>query len=224
MALSICRMTDVFPAEQAAVCWEEYEADGLQSYITHIICTELKVKFTQGKVKHTHTRTTGHYAQSILHARSQINIPKPPHVCVCACAQTRARNAQAGHADEAVAASGLRQMMDGRELMTVLGGCSLLFFSSLTPPSAVSHTLFVSLPPSLSVPSYKSTSLRWWVMEGGSVLPPLFLSATQGVGIFPSSPTALDPVQFIDTRWGSWGWGRGTRRRKETQTDMGWDG
>lgn len=81
---------------------------------------------------------------------------------------THARSVQGGGADEAVAAFGLRQMMDGRELMTVLAGCSLPFLF-LPHPSPYSVSSALSLPVSLCVSLPPHTSMS------KSPHPPTFL-------------------------------------------------
>lgn len=64
---------------------------------------------------------------------------------MCPCTHTPTElNTEGGDADEAVSAVGLRQMMDGRGLMTVLGGCSLPHPPLLSLPLALFPCCFYS--------------------------------------------------------------------------------
>ena len=91
--------------------------------------------------------------------------------CLCMCTCT---HIMYGHADEAVAANGWRKMMDGRCLMTVLGGCSL------------SYIFTVNLSGCLTPPS--PALFRWWVMEGGSLPYQFFSSLPVGVSATVTAP------------------------------------
>lgn len=125
----------------------------LMSFTRHELCTmaELELKYINKNrpIKHVHTHTSG--------------------TCMCTCTHI-----MYGDADEVVAATGWRPMMDGRCLMAVLGGCSLPYI--FAPNLSVCLTL----------PS--SPLLRWWVMEGGSIPYQFFYSLPVEVSAPPPSP------------------------------------
>lgn len=72
-----------------------------------------------------------------------------------------------------------RWWMEGSWWLCWVAAHSLYFSSSALPIQSLSLCPFLPSHPCPSIPSF----LCWWVIEGGSVLPPLFLPATQGVSI-----------------------------------------
>lgn len=164
---------------------------------------------------HTHNR---HLCTQFCTLFLQANIHKP----ACKTWTQHAQIVQGAGTDEAVAAFGLRHMMDGKELMTVLGGCSLPFIFPLTPPHTVALS---SYPP----PIFRHIHLQvsplspgdeWW-REDLSCLRSSFLPFR--VSASPTSSTAADPVQFIEPLLDSWARGRRRRRHKRTCRERWWD-
>lgn len=156
----------------------------------------------------THAHNTHLHTQSCTHFYEQIFINLPVRVHV----HTQARNVQGADADEGVAAFGLRQMMNGRELMTVLGGCSLPFFF----PSLFSHhSLILSLFLCPFLPLHLHPSLPPVMSDGGRICPASTLpSCHSGCQHLPHSPLFC-PVQFIELLGDGGVWGRGGQIDKE---------